>query len=409
MIEHHGLSEATPSDEWVSLNVGGKIFKTTRSTLTSDPNSVLYKMFNRENQFMISHKDNHGCYLIDRDPKYFRCVLNFLRFPSTKHPPIIDDGISIQGVLQEAQFFQIDGLIKVIEKAERSKSDLDRKDIMIYRNQIKLTNKRLLQIDLSNMDFTKESFNNSIISKSNLSYSKLNSSTLLQITGKKVNFNYCKAENALFSNSNLNGSTFDRSDLSHASFNNCQLADSTFESAICQGSLFQRANLINARFKNADLQHAKFQKSTLYGCDFTGALISNCHFTAASLQGATFDWDLIFKTYNESELRLFKKSRVTQQQLDQHIPLAYRYLFKVVELPNDINRNLRLSIGHLNPFGNNINNNNMNQSQDSQKLIDSNNSINTSQNNINNQNQNQNNNNNNNNNNQNNNNNDHQT
>jgi hypothetical protein len=39
--------EVTPltQDQWITLNVGGKKFKTTRSTLTKDKESMLAKMF----------------------------------------------------------------------------------------------------------------------------------------------------------------------------------------------------------------------------------------------------------------------------------------------------------------------------------------------------------------------------
>ena len=56
------------ADQWVTINVGGKLFSTTRSTLTRDPTSMLAKMFGNDWE---SQRDETGAYLIDRSPEYF--------------------------------------------------------------------------------------------------------------------------------------------------------------------------------------------------------------------------------------------------------------------------------------------------------------------------------------------------
>ncbi len=58
----------TSVDQWVTLNVGGKLFSTTRNTLTRDPASMLAKMFGSDWE---SQRDETGAYLIDRSPEYF--------------------------------------------------------------------------------------------------------------------------------------------------------------------------------------------------------------------------------------------------------------------------------------------------------------------------------------------------
>lgn len=55
------------AQEWIKLNVGGKIFHTTLSTLKKDENSMIYKMFSQDENFLLPAKiDENGCYLIDR-------------------------------------------------------------------------------------------------------------------------------------------------------------------------------------------------------------------------------------------------------------------------------------------------------------------------------------------------------
>ena len=95
--------------EWITLNVGGTKFTTRRSTLTSDPNSILAKMFGHEGTMERPDKDQDGAYLIDSDPAYFRPVLEYLR---TGGLVVLDHGVNIEGVIAEAKYFCIVYLVK---------------------------------------------------------------------------------------------------------------------------------------------------------------------------------------------------------------------------------------------------------------------------------------------------------
>ena len=57
-------------------------------------------------------KDDQGNYLIDRSPKYFEPLLNYLRYRKL----IIDPGVNVQGVYEEAKYFGIESAIPDIEK-----------------------------------------------------------------------------------------------------------------------------------------------------------------------------------------------------------------------------------------------------------------------------------------------------
>lgn len=65
-------------DEIVSLNVGGKLFQTTRSTLKTFPESFFGLMFS-DNQFQPSIKDKDGNWFIDRSYEHFDEILSFFR------------------------------------------------------------------------------------------------------------------------------------------------------------------------------------------------------------------------------------------------------------------------------------------------------------------------------------------
>ena len=54
----------------VKMNVGGKIYKTTLSTLRKDPNSMPSAMFSGRHELKRVEED--GAYFLDRDGKLFR-------------------------------------------------------------------------------------------------------------------------------------------------------------------------------------------------------------------------------------------------------------------------------------------------------------------------------------------------
>ncbi|KAG9469477.1 hypothetical protein GDO78_020436 [Eleutherodactylus coqui] len=104
---------AADGGKWVRLNVGGTVFLTTKQTLCQEPNSFLCRLC-QESQ-LLSETDETGAFLIDRDPSYFGAILRYLRYGKL----VIDKNISIEGVLEEAEFYNIASLVKIIhEKME---------------------------------------------------------------------------------------------------------------------------------------------------------------------------------------------------------------------------------------------------------------------------------------------------
>jgi len=60
----------------IKLNVGGKLFETSKPTLLAEPDSMLYALVH-SGAFLPDEKT--GEYFIDRDPKFFGTFLNYLR------------------------------------------------------------------------------------------------------------------------------------------------------------------------------------------------------------------------------------------------------------------------------------------------------------------------------------------
>ncbi|XP_077612240.1 BTB/POZ domain-containing protein KCTD2 [Crocuta crocuta] len=99
----------------VRLNVGGTYFVTTRQTLGREPKSFLCRLCCQEDPELDSDKDETGAYLIDRDPTYFGPILNYLRHGKL----IITKELAEEGVLEEAEFYNIASLVRLVKERIR--------------------------------------------------------------------------------------------------------------------------------------------------------------------------------------------------------------------------------------------------------------------------------------------------
>ncbi|XP_077407187.1 BTB/POZ domain-containing protein KCTD2 [Vanacampus margaritifer] len=109
-----GSSTSEPDPRWVRLNVGGTYFVSTRQTLCREPKSFLFRLC-QDHPDLDSDKDSTGAYLIDRDPTYFGPVLNYLRHGKL----IMDKNLAEEGVLEEAEFYNIASLVRLVKERIR--------------------------------------------------------------------------------------------------------------------------------------------------------------------------------------------------------------------------------------------------------------------------------------------------
>eukprot|EP00957_Ditylum_brightwellii_P127897 9752977-Ditylum_brightwellii.AAC.1 len=65
-------------EDILELNVGGRVFVTTRATLCAEQGSMLATMFDPDSSF-ASPKELRGAIFIDRDPRSFEFILDYLR------------------------------------------------------------------------------------------------------------------------------------------------------------------------------------------------------------------------------------------------------------------------------------------------------------------------------------------
>ena len=95
-------------DRVVTLDVGGKRFKTTRDTLTKVPGSMLEAMFGGRHPL---HPETDGSFFIDNDGTDFEEILNYLRHGTVY---LHDDQVRKRKLASHALFYGLDGLHQVL-------------------------------------------------------------------------------------------------------------------------------------------------------------------------------------------------------------------------------------------------------------------------------------------------------
>nr|XP_031527546.1 BTB/POZ domain-containing protein KCTD17 isoform X3 [Vicugna pacos] len=126
--------------KWVRLNVGGTVFLTTRQTLCREQKSFLSRLCQGEE--LQSDRDETGAYLIDRDPTYFGPILNFLRHGKL----VLDKDMAEEGVLEEAEFYNIGPLIRII------KDRMEEKDYTVTQVVPRKVQRTLLELAFLSLD-----------------------------------------------------------------------------------------------------------------------------------------------------------------------------------------------------------------------------------------------------------------
>ncbi|KAK7390536.1 hypothetical protein VNO78_25844 [Psophocarpus tetragonolobus] len=102
-MEEESTSAESASSERIKLNVGGKLFETTLSTLRSGgPDSLLFALSNRRSS-------DPNPVFIDRDPEIFSVLLSLLR---TSHLPSTARRFSKTELNDEAAFYGIDAHLR---------------------------------------------------------------------------------------------------------------------------------------------------------------------------------------------------------------------------------------------------------------------------------------------------------
>lgn len=284
---------AESNSDWITLNVGGKIFCTTRSTLVAvEPESMLAKMFSDEHHWNNT-TDRSGAYLLDRTPEYFEVILGYLRHRQL----ILGPNVHPQGVLEEARFFGLESLIDKLEtlvEEYQPKTDhtpLTRREVInaLLVNQtncelrfqgMNFSGADLSQLDLryinfklanlSGCDLTKANLNSCSFERANLSHSKMDGANL-----QGVKMLCCNAEGASMKCCNFDDPSGLKSNMEGANMKGVNF----------EGSLMAGANLRVATLKNSNLKNCNLRGAILAGTDLENCDLSGCDLFEANLRG----------------------------------------------------------------------------------------------------------------------------
>ncbi|XP_017790518.1 PREDICTED: BTB/POZ domain-containing protein KCTD9 isoform X2 [Habropoda laboriosa] len=255
---HNQLSSHS---EWITLNVGGKYFTTTRDTLTKkEPMSMLARMFtdtgSTEQRILPSRQDKNGAFLIDRSPTYFEPLLNYLRHGQI----ILDANVNAAGILAEARFYGIEGAIDIltamVDEEEHQRNDL-----------VSLTRKDVLKAIMSTPTTSELRFQGVDFVGADLSKLDL----------RNINFKYAIMRGCCLAGSNLSGCCFERADLSRANLNAAQL--------VCVKMLC--ANLAGANLRSCNFEDPGGLAANMEGVNLRGANLEGSNMTAVNLRVAT--------------------------------------------------------------------------------------------------------------------------
>ncbi|XP_076644728.1 BTB/POZ domain-containing protein KCTD9 isoform X2 [Halictus rubicundus] len=286
------------NSEWITLNIGGKYFTTTRDTLTKkEPMSMLARMFtettNNKDRILPSRQDHKGAFLIDRSPTYFEPLLNYLRHGQI----ILDANVNAAGVLSEARFYGIEGAIEIlntmVEEEEKQKSglvSLTRKDVLKAIMSTPVT---------SGLRFQGVDFVGADLSKLDL---------------RNINFKYAIMRGCSLAGANLSGCCFDRADLSYANLHGAQLVcarmlcvnlfEANLHSCNFEDPNGLPANMEGANLKGANLEGSNMTAVNLRVATLKNAILRNCDLRSAVLAGADLECcDLSGSDLQDANLR----------------------------------------------------------------------------------------------------------
>ncbi|CAM9346248.1 unnamed protein product, partial [Lampetra planeri] len=304
--------------DWLTLNIGGRLFTTTRSTLVSkEPDSMLAHMF-REKDVWGNKQDEHGAYLIDRSPEYFEPILNYLRHGQL----IINEGINIRGVLEEARFFGIEQLAEQLEAAIKNSqppedhSPISRKEFVRFllatptKSELRCQGLNFSGADLSRLDLRYINFKLANLSRCNLTHANLCCSNLerADLSGANLDGANLQGVKMLCSNAegaSLKGCNFEDPSglkanlegvlsptsitvLSHSQycFKQMLFSGANLKGVDMEGSQMTGINLRVATLKNAKLKNCNLRGATLAGTDLENCDLSGCDLQEANLRGS---------------------------------------------------------------------------------------------------------------------------
>ncbi|XP_076812731.1 uncharacterized protein LOC143459448 [Clavelina lepadiformis] len=287
-------------NDWITLNVGGKIFTTTRSTLVGrHHDSMLGKMFQDDSKWKHT-RDSTGAIMIDRSPLYFEPLLGYLRHGQI----ILDSNVNPRGVLQEACFFGLTALIdeleKLIDQQRQEYSEPLTRSMVVkallstpakceLRFQgVNFSGADLSRLDLRYINFKLANLRNCNLSQTNLYCSSLERADLSGSIMDGANLQgarmiCCNAEGC-----SIKGCNFDDPSGLKANMEGANMKAVNLEGSLMAGANLRVATLKNSNLKNCDLRSAILAGTDLEDCDLTGCDLCEANLRGCNVKGTKF-------------------------------------------------------------------------------------------------------------------------
>ena len=259
----------------INLNVGGVYYTTTSKTLMADKDSIFVDMLSltprKDFEIYNIKKDEKGVYIIDRDGKLFRYILNWLRDGT-----IVQDMINkndLQQLKRECTFYGLEDFIKdlnkispitrcefisILNNSKGRKIDfsgfiLNNIDISnVYIKNACMENASLEGVNLSNSIITYGKFNDT-----NLRHSKINNAQIVNTDLFKSDMQFSRFEKTKIGNVDMNDTKCNYSYFSSAIFKEVQMEETDFSNCIGVNSSFLNVKLSHCNFTNSDLSNSK--------------------------------------------------------------------------------------------------------------------------------------------------------
>jgi uncharacterized protein YjbI with pentapeptide repeats len=287
-------------DDWVTLNVGGRVFSTTKSTLTKDPHNMLARLVSDD---WDATRDSLGCYLIDRSPEHFAPILHYLRTGTL----VLDANVNALGVMEEAKFYGVSGVEELLQprhiQSDGCGDPLDnftRRDIvgllltssnLQLRSQgIDLVGVDLSRLDLQGINFRMSNFREANLEAANLDNARLQQANLKDANMMRASLRGVNLVGANLEGANMKGANFeDREMLQKANLEGTNLKNADLEDANLAGANLRAANLRGANLSGANLRGADLAGANLEDTNLRGANVTNANMRGANFVGADFD------------------------------------------------------------------------------------------------------------------------
>uniref|UniRef100_A0AAR2KWE4 KHA domain-containing protein n=1 Tax=Pygocentrus nattereri TaxID=42514 RepID=A0AAR2KWE4_PYGNA len=257
--------------DWLTLNIGGRLFTTTRYI-----------------------QDERGAYLIDRSPEYFEPILNYLRHGQL----IVNEGINLLGVLEEARFFGIERLAEQLEVAIKNShppedhSPISRKEFVRFllatptKSELRCQGLNFSGADLSRLDLRYINFKMANLSRCNLSQANLCCSNLERADLSGANLDGANLQGVKMLCSNAEGASLKGCNFEDPSGLKANLEGANLKGVDMEGSQMTGINLRVATLKNAKLKNCNLRGATLAGTDLENCDLSGCDLQEANLRGS---------------------------------------------------------------------------------------------------------------------------